>query len=161
MNARATTAPVRHADRFFIGGEWVAPSSDATVDVIDSTTEDVYYTVASAAPDDMTRAVASARQAFDDGPWARLTHKERAGYITALGAAVAERGDTLAQLWPRESGVLYSTAQYSGRIGSGALAGYAALADTFPFEEECPPTGGGKFGLLVREPVGVGGASIP
>jgi len=109
----------------------------------------------------MVRAVAAARAAFDEGPWARLTHKERAGYITALGAAIAERGDALAQLWPRESGVLYSTSQYSGRIGSGALAGYAALADTFPFEEECAPTGGGKFGLLVREPVGVVGAIIP
>ena len=29
--ARATTTPVRHADRFFIGGEWVEPTSDATV----------------------------------------------------------------------------------------------------------------------------------
>ena len=38
---------------------------------------------------------------------------------------------------------------------------YAALADTFPFEEECAPTGGGEFGLLVREPVGVVGAIIP
>jgi len=37
-----STAPVQHADRFFIGGAWVAPSSDATVDVIDSTTEDVF-----------------------------------------------------------------------------------------------------------------------
>ena len=51
--------------------------------------------------------------------------------------------------------------QYAGRIGSGALAAYAALADTFPFEEECAPTGGGEFGLLVREPVGVVGAIIP
>ena len=67
----------------------------------------------------------------------------------------------LAQLWPRESGVLYKTSQYAGRIGSGALASYAALAETFPFEEECAPTGGGKFGLLVREPVGVVGAIIP
>ena len=159
--AEPTAAPVRHADRFFIGGEWVAPSSDATVDVIDSTTEDVYYTIAAAAPDDMSRAVVAARTAFDDGPWARLTHKERAEYISALGAALAERNDVLAQLWPRESGVLYSTSQYSGRIGLGALAGYAALADTFPFEEECAPTGGGKFGLLVREPVGVVGAIIP
>lgn len=159
--ARATTTPVRHADRFFIGGEWVEPSSDATVDVIDSGTEDVYYTIAAAAPDDMSRAVAAARHAFDDGPWARLTHAERAEYIRALGAALAERGDVLSQLWPRESGVLYKTSQYAGRIGSGALASYAALADTFPFEEECPPTGGGKFGLLVREPVGVVGAIIP
>jgi acyl-CoA reductase-like NAD-dependent aldehyde dehydrogenase len=162
MNAgRATTAPLRHPDRFFIGGEWVVPASDATVDVIDSGTEEVYYTIAAAAPDDMTRAVAAARHAFDAGPWSRLTHVERAEYIRALGAALAERNDVLSQLWPRESGVLYSTSQYSGRIGSGALAGYAALADTFPFEEECPPTGGGKFGLLVREPVGVVGAIIP
>jgi aldehyde dehydrogenase (NAD+) len=32
-------APLRHADRFFIGGEWVEPSSDAMIDVIDSRTE--------------------------------------------------------------------------------------------------------------------------
>jgi aldehyde dehydrogenase (NAD+) len=46
-------------------------------------------------------------------------------------------------------------------IGSNALEPYAALADTFPFEEQCPPTAGGEFGLLVREPVGVVGAIIP
>jgi aldehyde dehydrogenase (NAD+) len=158
---RATTIPVQHADRFFIGGEWVAPSSDATDDVIDSGTEEVYYTIAAAAPDDMSRAVGAARHAFDDGPWARLTHAQRAEYVAALGEALKERNDVLAQLWPRESGVLYKTSQYAGRIGSGALASYAALAETFPFEEECAPTGGGKFGLLVREPVGVVGAIIP
>lgn len=159
--AKATTAPVRHADRFFIGGEWVAPSSDATIDVIDSGTEELYYRVAAAGPDDVARAIAAARQAFDEGLWPRLTHAERADHLRALGAALAGRGDVLAQLWPRESGVLYKTAQYAGRIGSGALESYAALADSFPFEEECPPTIGGAFGLLVREPVGVVGAIIP
>ena len=34
--ANDITAPLRHADRFFIGGEWVKPSSDAVIDVIDS-----------------------------------------------------------------------------------------------------------------------------
>ena len=33
--------PIGHADRFFIGGEWVAPSSDATIDVIDPATEEL------------------------------------------------------------------------------------------------------------------------
>jgi aldehyde dehydrogenase (NAD+) len=159
--ARATTPPVRHADRFFIGGEWVAPSTGATFDVIDSGTEEPYYAIAAAAPDDMARAVTAARVAFDDGPWSRLTHSERADYLRALAAAVAERGDALSQLWPRESGVLFKVSQHAARIGSGALASYAALADTFPFEEECQPTGGGNFGLLVREPVGVVGAIIP
>ena len=41
-----TTAPIRHADRFYIGGEWVTPSSDATIDVIDSGTEEHYFSVA-------------------------------------------------------------------------------------------------------------------
>src|SRR5581483_10631231 len=38
---------------------------------------------------------------------------------------------------------------------------YAAMADTFPWNEEATPTMGGKFGLIVREPVGVVGAIIP
>ena len=103
--ARATTTPVRHADRFFIGGEWVQPSTDATFDVIDSGTEETYYSIAAAAPVDMDRAVSAARLAFDDGPWSRLTHAERADYLRALAGALGERGDALAQLWPRESGV--------------------------------------------------------
>jgi aldehyde dehydrogenase (NAD+) len=158
---QSTTAPVSHADRFYIGGEWVEPTSDATIDVIDSGTEDLYYTIAEAAAEDMRRAVAAARHAFDEGPWTRLSHTERADYIRALGEGLKARNDVLGQLWPRESGVLYKTSQYAGRIGSGALASYAALADTFPFEEECAPTTGGAFGLLVREPVGVVGAIIP
>ena len=60
---------LRHADRFFIGGEWVVPSSDATIDVIDSGTEEHFFSVAEAQEADMSRAVASARAAFDDGPW--------------------------------------------------------------------------------------------
>lgn len=159
--AKATTAPVLHADRFFIGGEWVKPSSDATIAVIDSGTEELYYTIAEAAPDDVSRAVAAARHAFDESPWPRLTHAERAEYLRALGAGLQEHNDVLGQLWPRESGALYKVAQFAGRIGSRALESYAALADTFPFEEECPPTSGGEFGLLVREPVGVVGAIIP
>jgi len=34
-----TAVPLRHADRFYIDGQWVAPSSDAMFDVIDSGTE--------------------------------------------------------------------------------------------------------------------------
>jgi len=159
--ARATTPPVSHADRFFIDGAWVQPSSDATIDVIDSGTEELYYTIASAAGSDIDHAVTAARRAFDDGDWPRLTHAERAAAIRELAAGLATRSETLGQLWPRESGALYKASQFASRIGSRALESYAALADTFPFEEECSPTSGGAFGLLVREPVGVVGAIIP
>jgi aldehyde dehydrogenase (NAD+) len=156
-----TTTPIAHGDRFFIGGEWVTPSSDASIDVIDSTNEEVWYSVAAAQAADMTRAVAAARQAFDEGPWPRMPHGERAEFLRALGAGLMEHSDTLAQLWPRETGTLHSTAQYAGRIGAKALEMYAGFADSYPWEEEAAPSTGGKFGLLVREPVGVVGAIVP
>jgi aldehyde dehydrogenase (NAD+) len=156
-----TTASIRHADRFFIGGEWVEPSSDAKIDVIDSGTEQLFFSVAEAQAADMSRAAAAARQAFDEGPWPRLTHAQRAEYLRAIGALVKERAADLGQIWPRESGVLYKIAQYAGVGAAGIFDYYAGRADTFPFEEPAQPTGGGKFGLIVREPVGVVGAIVP
>jgi acyl-CoA reductase-like NAD-dependent aldehyde dehydrogenase len=153
--------PLRHAGQFFIGGEWVQPSSQDTINVIDSSTEELYVSVAEARAADMDRAVAAARAAFDDGPWPRLTHAQRAQYLRALGKELATRVDVLADIWPRESGVL-------ARIAGPASAGiasvfdfYADLAASYAFEEPAQPTLGGKFGLLVREPVGVVGAIIP
>ncbi len=46
--ANDITAPLRHTDRFFIGGEWVKPSSDAVIDVIDSANEQLFFSVAEA-----------------------------------------------------------------------------------------------------------------
>src|SRR6266571_1729880 len=97
-------APLRNADRFFIGGEWVAPSSDATIDVIDSGTEEVFFRVAEAQAADISRAVGAARQAFDQGPWPRLTHAQRAEYLRAMAAGLRERTEDIGQMWPRESG---------------------------------------------------------
>jgi aldehyde dehydrogenase (NAD+) len=156
-----TEAPLKHSDSFFIGGDWVAPSSDRTIDVIDSVSEEHYFSVPEAMESDMDRAIAAAREAFDNGPWRKLSHAERAGYMRALANELRKRGDDIAQIWPRESGVLHSTAVGAAEGTAGTFDYYAGLADTFAFEEEKPPTAGGEFGLLVREPVGVVGAIIP
>jgi acyl-CoA reductase-like NAD-dependent aldehyde dehydrogenase len=62
-------APIRHADRFFIGGQWVQPSSDATIKVIDSGTEELFFSVAEAQAADIpydseAEAVALANQTW-------------------------------------------------------------------------------------------------
>jgi len=154
-------APLRHTDRFFIGGEWVQPSSASVIDVIDSGTEEVFFSVAEAQPADMSRAVEAARVAFDEGPWPRMTHAERAGYVRAIGAALASRADDLGQIWPRESGGLHVLAPYFAGDAGSTFNFYASLAGTFAWEEPATPTLGGEFGLIVREPVGVVGAIIP
>jgi acyl-CoA reductase-like NAD-dependent aldehyde dehydrogenase len=152
--------PVQQPDRFYIGGEWVAPSSDAMIDVIDSGTEELFFRVAEAQAADIDRAVGAARTAFDEGPWPLLTHHERAEYLRAFAKAIPERADTLAQVWPRESGTIHAIAQYAAKGMEKDFNAYAALADTYTFEEPATPAQGG-FGLIVREPVGTVGAIVP
>lgn len=82
-------APLRAVDRFYIGGEWVRPSSDAVIEVIDPATEELFFRVAEAREADMARAVAAARTAFDAGPWPTLTHAERAAYLRAIADGCA------------------------------------------------------------------------
>jgi aldehyde dehydrogenase (NAD+) len=154
-------ASLRHSDRFFIGGDWVQPSTDASIDVIDSASEEVFLSVAEAKEADMSRAVGAAREAFDNGPWPRMSHVQRASYLQAIAAGIRERAADLAQIWPREAGILFSMAQNAPAGTAGTFEFYAGLATTYPFEQPATPTAGGEFGLLVREPVGVVGAIIP
>ncbi|HET6504297.1 MAG TPA: aldehyde dehydrogenase [Amycolatopsis sp.] len=136
------------------------PSSDAMIEAIDSGTEELFFRVAESREADMSRAVAAARQAFDEGPWPRLSHARRAEYLRAIAAGLRERSEDIGRLWPRESGVLHAIARGGGHGAARTFEFYAGLADTFPFEEPATPTVG-EFGLLVREPVGVVGAIIP
>ncbi len=159
--ASETSAPLQHAEQFFIGGEWVAPSSDSKIDVVCSVTEELYFSVAEAQAADMARAVGAAREAFDSGPWPRLTHAERAAYLRGISAALAKRAEQVGEIWPRESGVVHNIAKVAVYGTTATFDYYAGLGDTFAWEEPAQPTMGGQFGLKVREPVGVVGAIIP
>jgi len=161
LTATDTTAvPLAHAGSFFIGGEWVTPSSNATFDVIDSSTEQIYFSVPEAQAADMDRAITAAHRAFYEGPWPTLSHSARGEFLKGIAAGLRERTEDIGQIWPRESGALYKIAAYSAVGLAGAFDYYAGLAETFPFEERAQPQQG-EFGLLVREPVGVVGAIIP
>jgi betaine-aldehyde dehydrogenase len=147
--------------RFYIGGAWVEPSTAATFEVISSSSEEVVATVAEAREQDVQKAVAAARCAFDEGPWPRLTHAERAAYLRAMAAEFARRSDEFARVWSLESGILYKLS--SARIGqwlSGAFNSYAALAESFPFVER-RRSATGLQGFIVREPVGVVACIVP
>ena len=154
-------APLTQPKRIFIAGEWVDPSTDALIDVFAPGTEQLYLQVASAQEADVNRAVAAARDAFDNGPWPRMSHKERAEWMNKLADELTARSDDIAQIWPSEMGILHSTASAFAPGAGHFYRYYAGLADTFPFEEEHKTVSGAKTGLLVREPVGVVGAIIP
>jgi aldehyde dehydrogenase (NAD+) len=157
----ANSPPIAHPRELYIGGRWVTSSSSKVAEVIDSNDESPYYAVAKATAGDVTSAITSSRAAFDEGPWPRMTHTQRAQYLREFAAALRARSETLAQAWPRESGVLYSFARTTGDFYADLLTYYADLGDSHVWEEQAPTTPGAGFSMLVREPVGVVGAIVP
>ncbi len=152
---------LRHPDKIFIGGEWVQPAGGSRFTVLSPHTETPYISVAEAEADDIDRAVAAARAAFDTGPWSRTTHAERAAYLGQIAAKLMERTQDLASAWTNQMGIVASAAQFGAPSAAGTFAAYAELAATYPFEERMDPSYGGGSALLVREPVGVVAAIVP
>jgi aldehyde dehydrogenase (NAD+) len=152
---------IGHLDKLFIGGAWLAPSSDGRIFVVSPITEEVIFSVAEAREADMDRAVAAARQAFDHGPWPRLTHMERARYLTRLGEALRARDEELAHAWTQQIGALHAITRGAGANAAATFDRYAAMASTFEWEESHTPADGHGRAMIVREPVGVCAAVTP
>jgi betaine-aldehyde dehydrogenase len=147
-------------ERLFIGGDWVKPSTTSTIDVVSPHSEEVVGRVPEAREADIDRAVAAARQAFDTGPWPRMTPAERADVMAALNAKLQERSADLANTITGEMGCPIVFSQL-GQVLSATLVldYYANLARTYAFEELRP----GMLGpaLVRREAVGVAAAIVP
>lgn len=164
------SGPVAHPEMLFINGNWIAPSSARIFEVLDSNNEQPYIRIASANATDMDKAISAAYAAFHEGPWPMLTHQRRAEYLRAIAGGIRARSAALADLWPRESGQLYSIAKSNGVTGASILDYYAGLASSFPWEEIAEESSGSfspgltrrsGFSLVIHEPVGVVGAIIP
>jgi len=152
---------ISHCEELFIDGRWVAPSTSGRLHPVNPATEQVVATVAEASEADMDRAVAAARRAFDEGPWPRFSHAERAQYVARLAELLEQRTPQLAALWTEQMGGL---ASFAPRMTGGAtfqLKYFAGLAATYPFETRQPSSMGPGTAIIVREPVGVVAAIAP
>jgi aldehyde dehydrogenase (NAD+) len=151
---------IEHPEALYIGGKWVEAFSASRIAVVDSATEETFVSVAQAQTEDMNAAVNAARDAFDRGPWPRMSHRERATYLRAIARELDRRADRHARIWTREAGVLFSASK--SRIpGLGETYNYYAdLAKEYPFEERHASQSGGEVALVVREPVGVVAAIV-
>ncbi|WP_113700396.1 aldehyde dehydrogenase [Nonomuraea lactucae] len=151
---------MRQHDTLYIGGEWVAPAGTGTIDVISPHTEQVVGRVPDGTAEDMDRAVAAAREAFDRGPWPRMTFAERAEVIARLAGIYAARQEEMAALITEEMGspITFSRLAQAPQP-LGILQYYAEHGKTFQQEQQRP----GLFGptTVRREPVGVVAAVVP
>jgi aldehyde dehydrogenase (NAD+) len=150
----------RSPDRFFIGGCWVQPATARQLEVVSPTTEEVVMRFPEASATDVERAVAAARQAFDEGPWPRLSATERGTFLTAVARELDKRLPEVAQAWTLQVGIPIAQAQYLVSQGPELFDYYGTLVPSVSFSDE-RPRAGGRPARVLREPVGVVGAITP
>src|SRR3954454_18029415 len=141
-------------DKLYIGGEWVDPAGDGTLEVIDSTTEQVMGRVPEGTAEDVDRAVAAAKAAFDE--WSQAPLDERVAACAAIGQQLAARSAEIAALISREVGmpIELSTMIQAG-LPTMDFASMPEVAERTAWEEQVGNS------LVVREPVGVVGCITP
>jgi len=87
----------------FINGEFVDAKSGTTFKTINPATEEVLADVSEAGAEDVDRAVAAARAAYE-GPWGSMSGRDRSKYLFRLARLIQERGRELAVLETLDNG---------------------------------------------------------
>lgn len=162
------TSAMQLPQQLYINSEWVSVPAAAMEPVVNPATEEVVGLAPVAGKAEADAAIAAARAAFDQGPWPRMSGKERSVIMQAFLDALKARETQIKQLIELEAGAT-KIAQYvqftiplqhaqffvdvAARVGPTGL----------PVSVNATATGAKMLGagVTVREPVGVVAAITP
>ncbi len=144
----------------FINGQFAAPASGQYFEDINPATGESFAKVASGGKEDIERAVAAAKKAFDNGPWPRMSMKQRCEIIRKIGDLILENRDALAIAETTDTGKPISESR-DGDIPRSAqnfhfFADYAQAQ-----HEDCFTVDRDERHFAFREPLGVVGLITP
>ena len=146
--------------QLLIGADRVPAADGRTFATLDPASGREIATVAQAGVEDVARAVAAAREAFD-GPWKALAPSERSRLIGALADAIEANQEELAQIESLDNGKPVKLAQYVDVAGTVAHLRYYAGWPTKIEGSVLPVTAPSMLCYTRREAVGVCGQIVP
>jgi phenylacetaldehyde dehydrogenase len=159
----SVTRYVAKTRQMLINGKWVDAASGKTFPTYNPATGEVLANVAEGDKEDINRAVAAARAAFDTGPWSKITPSQRGKLIWKLADLIEQHAEEFAQLESLDNGKPLAIARIADIPGTidmfRYMAGWATKIEgnTIPISAH-----GAKFlAYTLREPVGVVGQIIP
>jgi phenylacetaldehyde dehydrogenase len=159
----SVTRYVAKTRQMLINGKWVDAVSGKTFPTYNPATGEVLANVAEGDKEDINRAVAAARAAFDTGPWSKITPSQRGKLIWKLADLIEQHAEEFAQLESLDNGKPLAIARIADIPGTidmfRYMAGWATKIEgnTIPISAH-----GAKFlAYTLREPVGVVGQIIP
>jgi aldehyde dehydrogenase (NAD+) len=149
--------------QLFIDNEYVDALSGETFATYDPGTNTKIGDVAKAGKEDAERAIKVARKAFDEGPWPKMSGKERAGYLHKVAEVLGTKAEAFAQAEARDSGGTIKKATFADVPGAqGAFEWFAKCAEEQAEEKELPGSPFPPSENVVRyEPYGVCTGIIP
>ncbi|HEU5227545.1 MAG TPA: aldehyde dehydrogenase family protein [Ktedonobacteraceae bacterium] len=147
--------------KMLIGGQWLEAASGKTFDTYNPSTGEVLARVAEGDAEDINRAVAAARKAFEGGSWPKMTPAQRGRLLWKLSDLIEQHGQELAQLETLDNGkpIKYSKAADIPLTVEHFryFAGWATKLEGNTIPVSIP----NMFTYTLREPVGVVGQIIP
>lgn len=143
-----------HVGQFYIGGQWVDPSSEETIAVVNPATEEAIAHVGAGQPDDVDAAVAAAKEAFES--YSRTTKDERLALLDTIIELYQARADDLAAAVSSEMGAPMWLAK-AAQVPAGMMHFITArgVLENYDFDEMRGST------LVTREAIGVCGLITP
>ncbi|MCZ6890874.1 MAG: aldehyde dehydrogenase family protein [Gammaproteobacteria bacterium] len=140
--------------KFYIDGDWVDPIGTDTIDVINPATEESIATIVLGNAEDVDRAVAAAKKAFET--FSQTSREERIELLGRIIEVYQSRMGEIASTVSQEMGAPMGLAKAAqAPAGLGHLMQALNALKEFPFEED---SGSAR---IVREPIGVCGLITP
>ena len=139
---------MKNERNFYIDGKWVTPHSTKTLDVLNPANEEVIGTITLGDQEDVNRAVAAAKKAFQT--FSKTTVEERAALLEKIIAAYQKRMPDIGATVSKEMGAPIGLANMAqAPAGLGHIAYTLNAMKTFKWEED---KGRNR---IVHEPIGV------
>jgi aldehyde dehydrogenase (NAD+) len=145
---------MKDARQFYIDGKWVAPTKPRDFAVINPATEEQIATISLGSADDVDKAVAAAKRAFDS--FSETTVEQRRELLKRIIAVYKAKSQEMAQAISSEMGAPLAFAK-AAQVGAG-LAHFMEILrvlEHFQFDEVRGTT------LFRKEPIGVCGLITP
>ena len=160
MSFTADRTDVDLRTQAFVDGAYVDAASGATFDCVNPATGEILAPVAACDAEDVDRAVAGARRAFDSGVWSRSAPKVRKRVLRRFADLIMEHRDELALLETLDTGKpIRDSRGVDIPLSADTIAYYAEAVDKV--YDEIAPSDPSMVTMIVREPVGVVAAVVP
>ncbi|AMT93109.1 5-carboxymethyl-2-hydroxymuconate semialdehyde dehydrogenase [Brevibacterium linens] len=158
---QSTTPPADMPEkiRHYINGEFVDSIDGDEFDVLNPVTNEPYIKAASGKKADIEAAVASAKKAFDEGPWPTMLPRERARVLNKIADIVESRKDELAAMESFDSGLPITQAKGQA---ARAAENFRFFADLIVAQvDDAFKVPGRQANYVNRKPIGVAGLITP